>query len=316
MICGGSTGRLPLTIGCGKRGWTIFGGGQASRNGAPRRAKLLRMALRTLGRRGQNRGRSARPRAAARAPADARGDPLSRRAGDGIAQIAGIVLRYGAFYGRGTGLFAPMIDRLRRRRVPLIGAAQGWWSFLHIDDAAAATARDRAGRRRDLQHCRRRAGAGPRMAAGAGRDARRQAAAAGADMAGPDRGRRAHRDVDDRGARRVERQGETRISLGTGACLVAARLRRRSCADGGRRSRCAGPADRPANDFRSQASGRGSEAATPSPRRVREDDRARGGKHAGPRGRPKSGRPGPAPGAVDPLGGDAEIMRWVALRSP
>jgi nucleoside-diphosphate-sugar epimerase len=55
-------------------------------------------------------------------------------------QIAGIVLRYGAFYGRGTGLFdGPMIDRLRRRRVPLIGAAQGWWSFLHIDDAAAAT---------------------------------------------------------------------------------------------------------------------------------------------------------------------------------
>jgi nucleoside-diphosphate-sugar epimerase len=33
-----------------------------------------------------------------------------------------------------------MIDRLRRRRVPLIGDAEGWWSFLHIDDAAAATA--------------------------------------------------------------------------------------------------------------------------------------------------------------------------------
>jgi hypothetical protein len=29
-------------------------------------------------------------------------------------QIAGIVLRYGAFYGRGTGLLdGPMIDRLR-----------------------------------------------------------------------------------------------------------------------------------------------------------------------------------------------------------
>jgi 2-alkyl-3-oxoalkanoate reductase len=27
--------------------------------------------------------------------------------------------------------------------VPLIGAAQGWWSFLHIDDAAAATAIER-----------------------------------------------------------------------------------------------------------------------------------------------------------------------------
>ncbi|MBV9378650.1 MAG: NAD(P)-dependent oxidoreductase, partial [Alphaproteobacteria bacterium] len=30
--------------------------------------------------------------------------------------------------------------QLRRRRVPLIGDAGGWWSFLHIDDAAAATA--------------------------------------------------------------------------------------------------------------------------------------------------------------------------------
>ncbi|MBV9686196.1 MAG: NAD(P)-dependent oxidoreductase, partial [Alphaproteobacteria bacterium] len=49
--------------------------------------------------------------------------------------------RYGAFYGPGTGLFdGPLIDQLRRRRVPLIGDAGGWWSFLHIDDAAAATA--------------------------------------------------------------------------------------------------------------------------------------------------------------------------------
>jgi nucleoside-diphosphate-sugar epimerase len=56
-------------------------------------------------------------------------------------EINGLVLRYGAFYGPGTGLFEGlMIDRLRRRRVPLIGDADGWWSFLHIDDAAAATA--------------------------------------------------------------------------------------------------------------------------------------------------------------------------------
>jgi 2-alkyl-3-oxoalkanoate reductase len=55
--------------------------------------------------------------------------------------IDGIVLRYGAFYGPGTGLFdGPMIEQLRRRRVPLIGDANGWWSFLHVDDAAAATA--------------------------------------------------------------------------------------------------------------------------------------------------------------------------------
>jgi 2-alkyl-3-oxoalkanoate reductase len=36
--------------------------------------------------------------------------------------IEGVVLRYGAFYGPNTGLFdGPMIDRLRRRRLPLIG---------------------------------------------------------------------------------------------------------------------------------------------------------------------------------------------------
>jgi 2-alkyl-3-oxoalkanoate reductase len=56
-------------------------------------------------------------------------------------ETAGVVLRYGAFYGPNTGLFdGPFIDRLRRRRVPLIGDANGWWSFLHVDDAAAATA--------------------------------------------------------------------------------------------------------------------------------------------------------------------------------
>jgi 2-alkyl-3-oxoalkanoate reductase len=53
----------------------------------------------------------------------------------------GIVLRYGAFYGHDTGLFdGPFLQQLRRRRVPLIANGDGWWSFLHIDDAAQATA--------------------------------------------------------------------------------------------------------------------------------------------------------------------------------
>jgi nucleoside-diphosphate-sugar epimerase len=52
-----------------------------------------------------------------------------------------VVLRYGAFYGPDTGLFdGPLIDHLRRRRVPLIGKAGGWWSVVHVDDAAAALA--------------------------------------------------------------------------------------------------------------------------------------------------------------------------------
>lgn len=56
-------------------------------------------------------------------------------------EIDGTVLRYGALYGRNTGLFdGSMIDQLRRRRVPLIGDGNGWWSLLHVDDAATATA--------------------------------------------------------------------------------------------------------------------------------------------------------------------------------
>jgi 2-alkyl-3-oxoalkanoate reductase len=53
----------------------------------------------------------------------------------------GLVLRYGAFYGPKSGLFeGPMVDQVRRRRVPLIGDGGGWWSFLHVRDAAEATA--------------------------------------------------------------------------------------------------------------------------------------------------------------------------------
>ncbi len=56
--------------------------------------------------------------------------------------VDGIVLRYGFFYGPGTiydsnGSFA---EDLRRRRVPIIGDGGGVFSFIHVDDAAAATA--------------------------------------------------------------------------------------------------------------------------------------------------------------------------------
>ena len=53
----------------------------------------------------------------------------------------GIVLRYGGFYGDDTGVFdGSMVADILRRRVPLIGDANGWWSFVHVDDAAQATA--------------------------------------------------------------------------------------------------------------------------------------------------------------------------------
>jgi nucleoside-diphosphate-sugar epimerase len=55
--------------------------------------------------------------------------------------IAGLVLRYGAFYGPGTGMLdEKIVAQLRHRRFPLLGGGTGWWSLVHIDDAAAATA--------------------------------------------------------------------------------------------------------------------------------------------------------------------------------
>lgn len=52
-----------------------------------------------------------------------------------------MALRYGGFYGPDTGVFdRSMIDQVRRRRMPVIGRGTAWWSFVHIDDAAEATA--------------------------------------------------------------------------------------------------------------------------------------------------------------------------------
>jgi 2-alkyl-3-oxoalkanoate reductase len=59
----------------------------------------------------------------------------------GAGDLEGVVLRYGGFYGPGTSVGAGgyLVDDLRRRRVPIVGAGTGVWSFVHIDDAAAAT---------------------------------------------------------------------------------------------------------------------------------------------------------------------------------
>jgi nucleoside-diphosphate-sugar epimerase len=55
----------------------------------------------------------------------------------------GIVLRYGGFYGPGTGFaISPpgeQVEMLRKRRFPIVGGGSGVWSFIHIEDAAAAT---------------------------------------------------------------------------------------------------------------------------------------------------------------------------------
>jgi nucleoside-diphosphate-sugar epimerase len=61
----------------------------------------------------------------------------------GIEAAEGIVLRYGAFYGPGTGVSADpealLTKAIRKRRFPIIGDGGGVWSFVHIEDAASAT---------------------------------------------------------------------------------------------------------------------------------------------------------------------------------
>ena len=53
----------------------------------------------------------------------------------------GIVLRYGAFYGPGTGLGpdGDQLEGIRARRFPVVGDGGGVWSFVHVADAADAT---------------------------------------------------------------------------------------------------------------------------------------------------------------------------------
>ncbi|HEX7058432.1 MAG TPA: NAD(P)-dependent oxidoreductase [Solirubrobacterales bacterium] len=61
----------------------------------------------------------------------------------GAEGIEGIVLRYGSFYGPGTSLGAEpdgsVTEMVRKRRFPVVGSGAGVWSFIHVEDAAAAT---------------------------------------------------------------------------------------------------------------------------------------------------------------------------------
>jgi nucleoside-diphosphate-sugar epimerase len=55
--------------------------------------------------------------------------------------LEGVVLRYGGFYGPTTSIDegGEHIELIRKRRFPIAGDGAGMWSFVHIDDAAAAT---------------------------------------------------------------------------------------------------------------------------------------------------------------------------------
>jgi nucleoside-diphosphate-sugar epimerase len=58
-----------------------------------------------------------------------------------VTAAGGLALRYGAFYGPGTGIEpgGSWVELLMKRRFPVVGDGGGIWSWLHVEDAAAAT---------------------------------------------------------------------------------------------------------------------------------------------------------------------------------
>jgi nucleoside-diphosphate-sugar epimerase len=55
---------------------------------------------------------------------------------EAVTAAGGIALRYGGFYGAGNDQLVGMV---RKRRFPIIGSGDGYTSWIHLEDAAAAT---------------------------------------------------------------------------------------------------------------------------------------------------------------------------------
>jgi 2-alkyl-3-oxoalkanoate reductase len=75
-------------------------------------------------------------------PKQMRGTVAALRHVEGAVTAAGgIALRYGGFYGPGTGLVrgGEQWKLVQARKFPIVGDGGGIWSFCHIDDAASAT---------------------------------------------------------------------------------------------------------------------------------------------------------------------------------
>lgn len=55
--------------------------------------------------------------------------------------LEALALRYGFLYGPGTAIAkdGPIVDLIRKRRLPLVGDGGGIWSFVHVQDVARAT---------------------------------------------------------------------------------------------------------------------------------------------------------------------------------
>ena len=69
-------------------------------------------------------------------PAMRETDAAMRHLDRAVTEFGGIALRYGGFYGAAND---GMVEPVRRRLFPIVGDGAGVSSFIHLDDAAAAT---------------------------------------------------------------------------------------------------------------------------------------------------------------------------------
>jgi nucleoside-diphosphate-sugar epimerase len=64
------------------------------------------------------------------------GHAAMRHLEEAVTDAGGIALRYGGFYGAANDA---MVGAVRKRLLPIVGNGSGFMSFIHLDDAAAAT---------------------------------------------------------------------------------------------------------------------------------------------------------------------------------
>jgi 2-alkyl-3-oxoalkanoate reductase len=65
------------------------------------------------------------------------GHAAMRHLEQAVTEAGGIALRYGGFYGADND---GLVDPVRKRRFPIVGDGGGYVSWIHLEDAAAATA--------------------------------------------------------------------------------------------------------------------------------------------------------------------------------
>jgi nucleoside-diphosphate-sugar epimerase len=59
-----------------------------------------------------------------------------RHLDEAVTDAAAVALRYGTFYGAGND---GLVEPVRKRQFPIVGDGAGVWSWIHLDDDAAAT---------------------------------------------------------------------------------------------------------------------------------------------------------------------------------